>query len=267
MTENVERQQGGLSRRTLAKGAAWSIPVIAAAASAPAYAVSPACQGLCYTGDFSSADLGKLASDVVLTGTPEMPGCNQPPITVSMTLNMGGAPGASTSYSTDPTGLYSRAFNGKIEYRGEQNGYPATKPYEMPGLSATNPGLILNIGHDTETSVTFTFSEPVSSASIDILDISRGTRTDYSSTWRYTDTVTMNQPWVMSGDLSYANRTSGAAGETFYRTRSYTSGSVMRNTMTTRATSEFSSLTFTYSAPEYQGWQFIAIEDLKFCRP
>lgn len=268
MTENVERQEGGLSRRTLAKGAAWSIPVIAAAASAPAYAVSPACQGLCYTGDFSSADLGKLASDVVLTGTPEMPGCNQPPITVSMTLNMGGTPGASTSNSTVSTGKYSSAFNGKIGYQGEQNGYSATgNPYPIPGLSRTDPGLVLNIGYNTTTSVTFNFSEPISSASIRILDISRGVNDRYSDTWVYTDTVTINQPWVMTGDTNYANRTSGAAGDTFYRTRSYTSGSVMSNTMTTRATSEFSSLTFTYSAPAYRGWQFIAIDELKFCRP
>ena len=44
MTDNDDqptgRLPGGISRRTLAAGAAWSIPVIAVASAAPAYAVS-----------------------------------------------------------------------------------------------------------------------------------------------------------------------------------------------------------------------------------
>ncbi|MEX5275292.1 hypothetical protein RF638_15300 [Kocuria sp. CPCC 205235] len=265
-TENVERQERGLSRRTLAKGAAWSVPVIAAAASAPAYAVSPTCKGLCYKAEFTSADQGKLASEVVLTGTPVMPGCNQPPITVSMTLNMGGTAGGASSKTVGPaTNKYSSAFNGKIGYQGEQNDYAASSPYKIGGLSPTDPGLVLNIGYNTTTTVTFNFSEPVSSASLEIFDITRSNNTN--TNYRYTDTVTINQPWTMSGDMSYANRTSGAAGETFSRTTKYNTTPIVRNVMTTRATSPFSSLTFTYSAPVSYGWQFIAIDELTFCRP
>lgn len=36
----TEQNQSGISRRTLAKGAAWSVPAVAVAAAAPAYAVS-----------------------------------------------------------------------------------------------------------------------------------------------------------------------------------------------------------------------------------
>ena len=39
MTEDTTKL--GVSRRTLAKGAAWSVPAVAVAGAAPAYAVSP----------------------------------------------------------------------------------------------------------------------------------------------------------------------------------------------------------------------------------
>lgn len=244
--------------------------MIAAAASAPAYAVSPACKGLCYKAEFTSADQGKLASEVVLTGTPVMPGCNQPPITVSMTLNMGGTAGGASSKTVGPaTNKYSSAFNGKIGYQGEQNDYAASSPYKIGGLSPTDPGLVLNIGYNTTTTVTFNFSEPVSSASLEIFDITRSNNSN--STLRYTDTVTIDQPWVMGEDLTHASRTSGAAGQTFSRTVTYNDEKIFRNIMTTRAPSPFSSLTFTYSAPAAspvrEGWQFIAIDELTFCRP
>lgn len=244
--------------------------MIAAAASAPAYAVSPACQGLCYTAEFTSADQGKLASGVVLTGTPVTPGCSQPPIRVTMTLNMGGTAGAVNPRTNESSsGKYSSEFNGRIGYQGEQNGYPATSPYPNRGLSRTDPGLVLNIGYRTTTTVTFNFSEPVSSASLEIFDITRSNNSN--STLRYTDTVTIDQPWVMGEDLTHASRTSGAAGQTFSRTVTYNDEKIFRNIMTTRAPSPFSSLTFTYSAPAAspvrEGWQFIAIDELTFCRP
>lgn len=261
--QGYERFNAPISRRTIARGAAWAAPAVVAASALPAFAVSP-CKG-CYSYNWSSADLGKLASEVVMVGQLDTGvACATPP-TASISLDMGGTPGASTSCSTDPPGLYSKAFNGRIGYQGEQNGYPASKPYTIPPLSATNPGLILNIGHETATSVTWTFSQPVDSVAVDIYDISRGTRTDYSSTWRYTDTVAFNQPVKATGDTTYANRTTMAAGETFYRTRSYTSGTTMLTTFTTTNTSPISSLTLTYSAPEYQGWQFIAVGKIRTC--
>lgn len=41
MTEELETTQGGVQRRTVVKGAAWSVPVIAAAVSVPMTAATP----------------------------------------------------------------------------------------------------------------------------------------------------------------------------------------------------------------------------------
>lgn len=41
MTEELENTQGGVQRRTVVKGAAWSVPVIAAAVSVPMTAATP----------------------------------------------------------------------------------------------------------------------------------------------------------------------------------------------------------------------------------
>lgn len=41
MTEELENAQGGVQRRTVVKGAAWSVPVVAAAVSVPMTAATP----------------------------------------------------------------------------------------------------------------------------------------------------------------------------------------------------------------------------------
>jgi hypothetical protein len=47
---DLEEQKPGVSRRTVAKAMAWSVPAVALAVPAPAYAASPTCldSGLCF---------------------------------------------------------------------------------------------------------------------------------------------------------------------------------------------------------------------------
>lgn len=259
-SDSLGRADAKLSRRTLAKGAAWSVPVIAASAAAPAYAASP-CEGACYTYDYGQHAVGTSANG--LTGTATSSVCSRN-TKMTTTLNMGGTPGT-VSGITASTGKYSSTFNGKIDYRGEQANYPASNAYKLPGVSAADPGLILNIGSNTTTTVTFTFPAAVKSASVTILDITRSNNTINGNAFRYIDTVTMNQPWTMTGNMTSASRTSGAAGQTFSRTAQLESSTPLSNVMSTNSTGSFTSLTLSYSAPTTAGWQFIAIPQLTFC--
>lgn len=263
-SDNTARHHHGISRRTLAKGAAWSVPVIAASAAAPAYAASP-CDGACYTYDLGQHAAGTDANG--LTGTATSSTCNRNTV-VTTTLNKGGTPGT-VSGTTGSSGKYSSTYNGKIDYRAEQTAWPANDPYPISGLSATDPGLVLNTGYNTTTTVTFRFPAPVTSASLTILDITRSNSTTGSNSYRYTDTVTIDQPWTTTGDMTSASGTSGAAGATFSRTAAYESSrtKTVSNTMSTNVTggTTFTELTLTYTAPISSGWQFIAIPDLRFC--
>lgn len=157
-------------------------------------------------------------------------------------------------------GKYDSKYNQTIEYRGGQNFYP---DYRVPALSSTNPGLILNIGHTTTSTVTFTFSRPVSSVALDIYDISRSTNSERRL--RYTDTVSFSQPVAVTGTMNSANASSLAAGQTFYRTNAYTSETSIENTFTTTTTAPMSSFTVTYTAPVSRGWQFIALGGMTIC--
>ncbi|YAL84383.1 hypothetical protein ACMYYO_06135 [Dermacoccaceae bacterium W4C1] len=57
MTNNTS----GVSRRTLAKGAAWSVPTVAVASAAPAFASSPECQTCSYTNSIFPAPVTSQA--------------------------------------------------------------------------------------------------------------------------------------------------------------------------------------------------------------
>lgn len=102
------------------------------------------------------------------------------------TAGLPGSGGWGSPY-TDSTGKWNSKYNLKVEWHGGQNYYP---DYAIPSLSATNPGLVLDIGYNTTTTVTFTFAQPVSSVALDIYDISRSINSD--TLLRYTDTVSFS---------------------------------------------------------------------------
>lgn len=226
----------------------------------------PAGAGGCYNYSFSQFAVGTDANGLTGTAISQV---DAPSAMVTTRVVRGGKAGAVNPRSVGPsTGMYSSKFNGKMDYQGEQNGYPtSTAPYPISGLTQASPGLVLNIGYNTTTRVTFEFPVPLTSASITILDITRSNSTLSGGAYQYTDTVTIDQPWVMTGDLTSANATRGAAGATFFRSAEYVSSQTktVRNVMSTNTTSRFSSLTFTYTAPVAGGWEFLAIPSISFC--
>jgi|GEM_PF-2063801 len=73
MSEHTSRDQregtGPVQRRTIIKGAAWSVPVIAAAVAAPAYAASASCKGsqlFAYQGSAQTFDLSRVCPDATM---------------------------------------------------------------------------------------------------------------------------------------------------------------------------------------------------------
>lgn len=258
--ESVDRR---ISRRTLAKGTAWMVPTVAVAAAAPAFAVSGPCSG-CYEMSWGQHGTGIRVGGQTFSTTGEP--CAEPP-TATVAVNRGGTAG-SVSGTNASTGLHSRTFNGVIDYRGEQVGYPANTPFPIAGVSAANPGLILNIGHSTTTTVTLTFSRPISSAVFPVHDLTRSTNTQSSNAYRYTDTLAFDQPTEVSGaSTSTLNRSTAPAGQSYSRTGHVESSRTDSRlvTFTTTSTSSFSSITLTYSAPQSSGWQFIALGNLSLC--
>lgn len=74
MTEEIQKNKG-VSRRTLVKGAAWSVPVIAAAVATPLAAASGDVEVGAFTvnGDCGVLGLGLLATGVEITASPTAP--------------------------------------------------------------------------------------------------------------------------------------------------------------------------------------------------
>ena len=132
---------------------------------------------------------------------------------------------------------------------------------------------MLNIGYQTTSTVTITFSEPVSKADLQLHDNTAIRTGGQNQHGRYVDRIALDQPWSMTGDMQAANKTVGNAGEYFERTADSPSNhKAWLNTMSTRGQSPFTSLTLTYSAPSAVfgdatrcGWQFIAIGNIDFC--
>lgn len=262
----VTTPQNQPSRRTIVKGVAWSVPTLALAAAAPSFAISGPCAGICYTMTWPTSLLGKPANGQVILASPKDPKCTQgAAVTTSVTMTGTGTTVNSTT-AFNSTGLYNTRFNGVIDYRGEQAGYYGSGAFPIAGVSASSPGLVLNIGTGTTTSVTFTFPKAVTSASLQIYDITRSINTVSGNSYRYQDTVSFSQPVSVSGTMTSANASTLAAGATFYRTGKYESTTTpIVNTFTTRSTTSFTSFTVNYTAPVSQGWQFIALGPLTFC--
>lgn len=252
-----------ISRRRIATGLAWSVPAVVVATATPALAMSP-CKG-CHTLQWNQFAVGTDVNGRVATTVADGEPCPNPP-TVALAVTKGGSAGTVNAQTrTSSEGLYSAAFNGKVDYRGEQNDYPAgSRPFEISGTSASDPGLILNIGYRTTTTVTFSFPVEVNRLSFDIHDI---TRSNHSNDhFKYTDTVSTSTAVTLTGTSTRTlNRTSGTGP--FNRTVAETSSETDAKTIRfTQSTDEpLTSFTLTYTAPREDGWQFIVIDDLHFC--
>jgi hypothetical protein len=72
VTEEIQKKSG-FSRRTVIKGAAWSVPVIAAAVATPLAAASGDIGAFSVDGDCGVLGLGLLATGIDVTASPTAP--------------------------------------------------------------------------------------------------------------------------------------------------------------------------------------------------
>lgn len=256
-----------ISRRTVAKGVAWSVPAITAASAAPAFAASP-CVGGCYTMNWGDWAMGTSVDGQTGQTVSTDAACSSS-LTVQIDVDMSGtASTLNANTVTGSSGKYNSTYNGKVGYLGEQNGYVGTNAWNIRGVSDADPGMVLNIGSNTKTTVTFRFSQAVSSVELDILDITRITDTTNSNRYHCQDTVSFSHDVRVTGDMNSANVVSGAtlrAGEPFHRTARYPSLPDRPVSNTFAATGSITTFNVTYSAPVADGWQFIALGDPRFC--
>lgn len=148
------------SRRTIVRGAAWSVPVIAVATAAPAFAASPCDTSYSFRLDWGVTPYTPPAS---LTADP-----NRGVATVPPTAN--GTPGALDLSVTFASTLQ----NGTTRYDQNLNVLPTTG---IGGLVPSQQGVAIrssNTGAFNRTqTVSITFSRAVSNLSFSVVDIDR----------------------------------------------------------------------------------------------
>lgn len=96
MTETIDRSLT-TSRRTLVRGAAWSVPVVAVAATAPAYATSTCADGayrIRWATDYAP---GTKTATANRTGTSGTGSIGNAPLTLTITNEFGGSMGSGSA--------------------------------------------------------------------------------------------------------------------------------------------------------------------------
>lgn len=256
-----ETQPPVITRRTVATGLAWAVPTTAAAVAAPAFAAS--CSGQCFTMNWNQWDNGTMANGLVGTTTPtSSEGCasgTNP--TVSIHVTQTGEPGT-PKYATASTNMYNTNHHGMVGYRGQSLDLGIVNTYTLNGMSSSNRGLVLNIGYCTSSTVTFTVSQPVTSFTLPMYDLTRTNSAIRNQ--QHQDTVEFSMPVTLTGDTGRLNATSGTGP--FFRTRETWTGS-SKKFIDAEVTSEkpFTSFSVTYTAPAEHGWQFMGFGAPSFC--
>jgi hypothetical protein len=145
----TEHQTSTISRRRVAQGAAWAVPVIAVGAAAPNAAASPCTET--HTYDWSIYTSG----------------------TYTTTINAAGATTTMTITSNQPRGNVGSPSNNLRVWNGPDGGFPSTAKYLEVALRADSTTTKFS------QTVTFTFSSPVTNLTVTLADIdsSGGTST------------------------------------------------------------------------------------------
>lgn len=265
-------------RRTLAAGVAWTAPAIVLASAAPAFGTSQNDEG-CFVMNWADQPIGtKLVEGQVFTTTPLFDHSGTPP-TITVTTS-------GTVAESDPkpgedisgAGYVSKSFNRTIGHKGTQVGYYPDEPYDpIPGTSPSDPGLVLNIGsRGSYTTVRFAFSQPVKSVTVPIANLTRSAN-DANRYKAYTDQVSLNHRTTATGNTLHLNATELTPNQGYHRTQPYESEDIGRGEA---ARTYFTAspyiggitvLNVRYqqgpsgSQDRMEGWQFIAIMNLKIC--
>lgn len=253
-----------ISRRTLAKGAAWSTPVILASASIPAYAASSLiCQTLSWPTSASST------SKTLTNGS------------YTVTVTQSRTAGANSLYNGTSSDMVAAAAGSQV---GTGTANTGTEGNGYTVGSTTSSVLTLNQrtnGTRAAAAQTLTFTITDSSGkavtpksiSFNIYDVtgsSGGTNAN-----SYGDVVTLsNATWQLSNFLGYAESDYTTVSSTQLamanvRNMSPTNGIVISATATVTPTSNSFSLTYSNgNTSTLQAWgnnQYIGIGDITIC--
>lgn len=207
MTETIDRNLT-TSRRTIVRGAAWSVPVVAAAAAAPAYAASP-CDSIADTVDWGNS--GRYSRSGASSATYSIPdpdgtGPGQPlTLTVSVVetgsnTQLGSQVGANDNLRT-ATGV-----------GGSANTASSLTLHQSPIRDGNKVSTWTSTSNRSITR--FTFSRPVTNLVFTLRDIDSAARDflDAIAIVGASFTPTITNPTLITGDGSTGNplRSAGA---------------------------------------------------------
>lgn len=261
-----------LSRRSLAKGAAWAAPAVLATTAIPAYAASRCDQSLTGSATYSGTAVSGSAQGKRIPITSGGTEVN------AYTINI--ASGSAVTQPSNQTTVRNGTFTTGA-WAGETGGVGARQidankakravSYAVNGLGQVGTelkrGLVLTqlrypANNPSSQTVTYTFEQPVYSFSMPIYDLTYiiGQR-DTRSYQAYRDVLQFSVPVTMTG--GNAAKLNNTGGTEFYLTEmvgSSLAGAstdlVATYTSSTPITSF--SVTYTDNLTDYVGWQGIA---------
>jgi hypothetical protein len=159
------------SRRTIVRGAAWSVPVVAVAATAPAFAASPCTDGIFATMDWSvpryyrqggqNRDRGygyTRTNNSTATYLTQDPDGGGPQLPISVNI--------SVSYGSNTTADVDQLFLSDVNIGG--TGAPGLTFHQTP---ANVNNLSSTLNNANKSVITFAFSRPVTEMSFTMTDI------------------------------------------------------------------------------------------------
>lgn len=176
-----------IQRRTIVKGAAWSVPVIVAAVAAPAQAASTLCSG------GGSVNFDAIATPTYPPAYPQVLTFGDSGVTAALSYSK-----SSPDMDDAPTGAV-------------LNVPPAGLVLQINGHDVGTDGSTLGFIHEGDwVTATFTFSAPVKDLSMSIRDINNMPVDDPNRAGGWWDEVYFDQPLVVTslGDLVVGSGTS-----------------------------------------------------------
>jgi hypothetical protein len=230
-TSNAPAARSAVGRRTIARGAAWSVPVVAVALAAPAEAH--------YSGGCLS---GKLAwSTCTRRGQ-----LNKPLVT---------AGGTGVTVMVTDSGDTSHSANGVVTDTTTGGLSPVMRFYDENAVT------------DTIQTITLTFSMPVQNVSFSLLDVDSEISGSGSTSRRYQDEIRIITPASWSGSKHSNVKGSGTDGDPYraLTTDSPVSGSSGSSNVDLSFVGPLTQISFSYAQDgKVFGDPYIGISDISF---
>lgn len=210
------------SRRTVTRAAAWSVPVVAAAAAAPAYAASPCDQRTNQLLDWDATTVAFSRTSDTAARASLTPATGVPVLTLDVAASYTGAMKAGYEFPQN------RA-NPSLRLAANVGNLTQSGISLWQSTTSTSPAPTADTG-----SYTFTFSRPVTNLRFTITDID-------SATGDFRDALTLTSGYTATHPATITRATAAGIGEYFIATG--------ENTPTDNTTGSAGNLAVTYAGP------------------